>query len=525
MKANAAREAAPKTAPMATRANAPAERWAAGKSLIHSHGKYSAQGGARHEHGREQAARRSRTQRNYQGHGLGHHHHDQHLQCEIGIQNVADGVIADAQHPGNEVSDNAQPQSPDRGPPEFVDGQLLEQVFGPVKQLAEAHRRQAANHSQHQVKRQGAGDAEIHGRNREHRARAQQLHVNGGGQGAGNDQRNKRSRLELKEQQLDGKNHARNGRIEGRGHARGRATGQQHLALRRCSVKDLPYQRSHGASGLNDGTFRAEGAAGSNRDGGRNGLENRHSRLNAAAIEQHRFHGLGNAVSPDFRRPILRHDSDDESADDRNRDDPQPQMIVTSAGKVGHKAAVEGNVGQQSDQPVQKKRDTAGNQANRRRQERDQHHAELGRLGQSCVANLCARGRDRWTGLRPAPSPEISRVQFVTSNLLLRIAWRSFGRQGLSTLGRPHRPFQGRDQCRALGAQLGFVPHGQFAKHLFAFRSKPQQDLTTVLPGTASPHQASGGKAVHQFNCAVVLKLQPLGQLSDGRGAARPAVP
>ncbi len=174
----------------------------------------------------------------------------------------------------------------------------------------------------------------------------QQLHVNGGGQGAGHDQGNKRSRLELKKQQLDGKNHTRNGRVESRGHAGGRATGQQHFALRRRGVKDLPDQRSHGAAGLNDGTLRAERAARPDGNGRRDGLQNRHPRLNAAAIEQHRLHGLGNAVSPDFRRAVLGHDSDDESADDRNRDDPQPQMIVTSAGEVGHEAAVEGNVGQ-----------------------------------------------------------------------------------------------------------------------------------------------------------------------------------
>src|SRR6185369_15713778 len=55
-------------------------------------------------------------------------------------------------------------------------------------------------------------------------------------------------------------------------------------------------------------------------------------------------------------------------------------------------------VGQESDQPVQEKRDTARDQADPRRQERDQYHTELGRLGQSCVANLCARGRDRRAG-------------------------------------------------------------------------------------------------------------------------------
>jgi hypothetical protein len=87
----------------------------------------------------------------------------------------------------------------------------------------------------------------------------------------------------------------------------------------------------------------------------------------------------------------------------------------------------------------------------------------------------------------------------------------------LGTFGRPHGPFQGGDQGRTLGAQLGFVPHGQFAKYFFAFRSKLQQDLTTVFPSAASSHQASGGKPVYQFDSAVVLELQSLGQRSDSR--------
>ena len=88
-------------------------------------------------------------------------------------------------------------------------------------------------------------------------------------------------------------------------------------------------------------------------------------------------------------------------------------------------------------------------------------------------------------------------------------------RHGLSTFGRPHGPFQGGDQCRALSAQLGLVAHGQFAKHLFALGSKPQQHLTPVIARPASPHQASGGKPVHQFDGAVVLDLQPLSQGSN----------
>ena len=58
--------------------------------------------------------------------------------------------------------------------------------------------------------------------------------------------------------------------------------------------------------------------------------------------------------------------------------------------------------------------------------------------------------------------------------------------QRLSTFGRPHGSFQGSDQCRTLGAQFGLVPHGQFAKYFFAFRGKPQQDLTAVIPGTSN---------------------------------------
>ena len=45
------------------------------------------------------------------------------------------------------------------------------------------------------------------------------------------------------------------------------------------------------------------------------------------------------------------------------------QMIVASAGEVGHEAAVERNVGEQADELVQQKRDAPGDQANRRRQE------------------------------------------------------------------------------------------------------------------------------------------------------------
>ena len=107
--------------------------------------------------------------------------------------------------------------------------------------------------------------------------------------------------FELKQQQLNGKNYARNRRIESCRHARRRSAGQQNFALRSRGMKNLPHQRPDGAAGLNNRPFRAERTASANRDSRRDRLQDCHPRLNPAAIEKHRLHGLGNAVSLDLR--------------------------------------------------------------------------------------------------------------------------------------------------------------------------------------------------------------------------------
>ena len=70
------------------------------------------------------------------------------FQRQIRVQDVADGVVANAQNARHEVADDSQPQSADRRPPQFVDRQFLELIFGPVKQLAESDSRQSAQQSQ-----------------------------------------------------------------------------------------------------------------------------------------------------------------------------------------------------------------------------------------------------------------------------------------------------------------------------------------------------------------------------------------
>ena len=123
---------------------------------------------------------------------------------------------------------------------------------------------------------------------------------------------------------------------------------------------------------LNDGAFRAERAAGADRYGRRDGLQDRHARGNAAAVEQHRFHGFRNAVALDFRCAVLGHYADDEAADGGSDDDHPAEVIVLRAREVGRPAMEEEKIGEQADQLVEREGDDAGDQADRGGEERDQ---------------------------------------------------------------------------------------------------------------------------------------------------------
>jgi hypothetical protein len=190
-------------------------------------------------------------------------------------------------------------------------------------------------------------------------------HVDGGCQRARDHQRYERARFELKKQQLDGEDDAGNRSVESGRHAGSRAASKQHLALDRGGVEGLADQRADGSASLNDGAFRAKRAAGSDRNGRRNGLQDRHTRRDPAAVEQHRFHSLRNAVPFDFGGPVPGHDADNEATDYRSDDYHPAQMVVLSAGEVSRPAMEEEKVREQADQFVQCERDDACHQADR----------------------------------------------------------------------------------------------------------------------------------------------------------------
>ncbi len=65
----------------------------------------------------------------------------------------------------------------------------------------------------------------------------------------------------------------------------------------------------------------------------------------------------------DFRGPVLGHDADNESADDRNDDDHPAEMVMLRAGEVGRPAMEKENVREQADQFVQSESNDARDQA------------------------------------------------------------------------------------------------------------------------------------------------------------------
>src|SRR5207237_176272 len=116
--------------------------------------------------------------------------------------------------------------------------------------------------------------------------------------------RNERARPQLEEKQFDGEQYGGDGAAEGRGHSRGGAGRKQGLSFGGGGVEDLTEQRSERAAGGDNRTLRAERATGADGDRSRDRLEQGDARGNAALVEQHLLHRLGDAVAADGRRAV-----------------------------------------------------------------------------------------------------------------------------------------------------------------------------------------------------------------------------
>ena len=200
----------------------------------------------------------------------------------------------------------------------------------------------------------------------EHRTRAHQELANARRQRGCNHKGNEGAPAKFKKKKFNREDDSGDRSIERRGHAGARAAGQQNFALRGSGRNQLADERTERPAGLNDRPFGAERAAGADRDGRRDGLEDRDFGFDAALGRENRLHRLRNAVPLDFRRAILRHEPDDDSADDRNDDHPRTELVIRRTAKMEGPYMVERKIREKSDQVVEKKRNDPGNDADER---------------------------------------------------------------------------------------------------------------------------------------------------------------
>ena len=73
------------------------------------------------------------------------------------------------------------------------------------------------------------------------------------------------------------------------------------------------------------------------------------------------------------------------------------------------------------------------------------------------------------------------------------------------------------EQLRSLIEKLGAMIQRELAQNPLPARSQFEQDLATVVRATVAANQATGFEPIYQFDCAVVLDLQALGQFADAR--------
>src|SRR2546423_15501160 len=92
-------------------------------------------------------------------------------------------------------------------------------------------------------------------------------------------------------------------------------------------MEKLGSHRTEGAAGHDDRAFSAKRSAGSDRDCGRDRLQNRKFRFNAAAIKQNRLDGFWDSVTSNAFGSISSHEADDHAADNRNQNDESSEMM------------------------------------------------------------------------------------------------------------------------------------------------------------------------------------------------------
>src|SRR6185312_3395705 len=107
---------------------------------------------------------------------------------------------------------------------------------------------------------------------------------------------------------------------------------EQDAAVVGSEADGLSEEGAEGRAGLDDGAFRAKGAAGADGEGGGERLEEGDADAHAAVAEEDSLHGFGDAVSFEGGLPVVDHDADDQAADGGDENDPEAEVVVGGVG-------------------------------------------------------------------------------------------------------------------------------------------------------------------------------------------------
>src|SRR5260370_42714426 len=124
MKANVAREAAPNTAPIATKANAPGDRFAAGRILSMATAKTPPHAALEMNMGASNPPEVPEPSEITNANALASMTTISTVRAKFGIQNIADGVAPRAQSPRHKGTDKPQVQRANGWPPKLIHRKL-----------------------------------------------------------------------------------------------------------------------------------------------------------------------------------------------------------------------------------------------------------------------------------------------------------------------------------------------------------------------------------------------------------------
>lgn len=143
-------------------------------------------------------------------------------------------------------------------------------------------------------------------------------------------------------------------------------------------MKQLSDKRAERPASHDDWTFRAEWAAGPDRDCRGDRLEQRYLRRNQAATEQDRLERFRNAVAANFLRPEARHQANDERTCDGRSDYPHTEVMMSERNQLRRKALKKDEVRDDRDNPEERLRHARADYAGRQRQCDENEHSHVG---------------------------------------------------------------------------------------------------------------------------------------------------